>query len=200
MINLSKNAESLAEIINCGEGNKQEVDLHVRLECNLAMLQERVEANQKRPKIEVVQEYGNIANIECYEQDIDRVLMHLLNNAIDAVEESNHGRNYAEIEQNPNIIKIDTEINSDRNTAIITVSDNGLGIESTYIDMIFEPFFTTKTKFTKYKYESGKHQGMGLFVSRYIVEEKHGGKLTYDSTPGEGSEFTIEIPIQPVEP
>ncbi|MEG4959231.1 ATP-binding protein, partial [Microcoleus sp. K4-C2] len=53
---------------------------------------------------------------------------------------------------------------------------------------LFDPFFTTKP--------IGKGTGLGLAISHSIIVEKHGGKLSYNSVLGEGSEFAIEIPLK----
>ena len=66
-------------------------------------------------------------------------------------------------------------------------TDTGVGISAAKIDKICTPFFTTKTKGT----------GLGLAIVRKIVET-HGGRLVIQSTPGEGSTFTVQLPIQPV--
>jgi signal transduction histidine kinase len=53
---------------------------------------------------------------------------------------------------------------------------------------VFDPFFTTKS--------IGKGTGLGLSISYQIVTEKHGGRLYFCSTPGQGAKFVIEIPIR----
>jgi len=72
----------------------------------------------------------------------------------------------------------------------LSVRDNGPGIKAEAIERIFEPFFTTKSR-------AGRPDrgglGLGLYVSRQLVEEG-GGKLTVESTPGEGATFTLWLP------
>ncbi len=67
----------------------------------------------------------------------------------------------------------------------IKFKDNGVGILPEHIDKIFEPFFTTK--------EAGKGTGLGLAVSKRIVDE-HNGKIEVESTPGKGTIFTVKFP------
>ncbi len=67
------------------------------------------------------------------------------------------------------------------------IEDTGKGIPAENIDRIFDPFFTTK--------ESGEGTGLGLSVSRRIVEEHH-GKISVASVPGEGSTFAIQLPVR----
>ena len=70
----------------------------------------------------------------------------------------------------------------------IDVIDNGHGINPAIRDRIFDPFFTTKP--------IGKGTGLGLSISYGIVQD-HGGTIDVDSTPGEGSRFTVRLPLQP---
>jgi signal transduction histidine kinase len=67
---------------------------------------------------------------------------------------------------------------------MISVKDNGNGIPEQIRDKIFQPFFTTKP--------TGQGTGLGLSLS-YDIVKAHGGELKVETTPGEGSEFTISI-------
>ena len=69
----------------------------------------------------------------------------------------------------------------------IKITDTGSGIASKYLNRIFDPFFTTKSP--------GKGTGLGLAVSYGIVKQ-HGGDISVDSIPGQGSSFTIHLPIE----
>jgi signal transduction histidine kinase len=70
-------------------------------------------------------------------------------------------------------------------TAIIAVTDTGSGISAEDIENIFKPFFTTKHKGT----------GLGMTISRRIVEQHH-GSMTITSRPGEGTTVTIQLPLK----
>jgi signal transduction histidine kinase len=70
--------------------------------------------------------------------------------------------------------------------ARVSITDRGLGMDERTRARIFEPFFTTKKKGT----------GLGLAIAKQIVEQ-HGGRITVDSAPGEGTRFTIELPLSP---
>jgi signal transduction histidine kinase len=70
----------------------------------------------------------------------------------------------------------------------ITVQDTGIGIAEEHLTHIFDPFFTTK--------EVGQGTGLGLSVS-YGIINKHGGRITVDSTKGKGCKFTVIIPTTP---
>ena len=69
---------------------------------------------------------------------------------------------------------------------VITVADNGCGMDETVLSRIFDPFFTTK--------EVGSGTGLGLSISHGIIQD-HGGHIDVDSTPGVGTTFTIILPV-----
>ena len=71
---------------------------------------------------------------------------------------------------------------------MISIADNVVGMNQSVLNKIFDPFFTTKPV--------GSGTGLGLSTSYSIVVEKHRGKLNCVSTPGEGTEFVIELPIK----
>jgi signal transduction histidine kinase len=71
-------------------------------------------------------------------------------------------------------------------TVQINVSDNGKGIPSKIVDKIFQPFFTTKP--------TGQGTGLGLSLS-YDIVKAHGGELTVETKEGEGTVFTIKLPV-----
>ena len=75
--------------------------------------------------------------------------------------------------------------------AEIRVTDNGGGIPEAVQPKIFDPFFTTK--------EVGRGTGQGLTISRSIVVEKHKGQLFFETTAGEGTSFTVRLPLQQTE-
>jgi len=70
---------------------------------------------------------------------------------------------------------------------VITIADTGGGIPEAIRERVFEPFFTTK--------EVGKGTGQGLALARTTVVDRHRGQLTLDSTEGEGTSFSIRLPV-----
>ena len=178
--------KSLRNFSRVDEAKAKPANLHEGLDSTLMILQHRLKKQPKRPAIQVIKEYGDIPLIECYAGQLNQVFMNIIANAIDALDESNACRTYREIEQNPNIIRIHTQIvNADR--VLIRIADNGPGIPETTLPNLFDPFFTTKPV--------GKGTGLGLSISYQIVTEIHKGQLQCISTPGKGTEFAIEIPI-----
>ncbi|PMB51567.1 histidine kinase [Fischerella thermalis CCMEE 5201] len=177
---------SLRNFSRLDEAEFKAVNIHEGIDSTLMILQHRLKANVQRPEIKVIKEYGQLPPVECYPGQLNQVFMNLLANAIDALEESNQGRSFAQIASNPNIIHIST-IKAD-NQVIISIADNGLGIPQAIHSKLFDPFFTTKPV--------GKGTGLGLSISYQIVTEKHHGRLYCNTTPGQGTKFVIEIPIR----
>ncbi|WP_414545068.1 AAA family ATPase [Nostoc sp. CCY0012] len=177
---------SLRNFSRLDEAEFKPVDIHEGINNTLVILQHRLKAKAERPEIQIIQEYGNLPLVECYAGQLNQVFMNLLSNAIDALEESNQGRSYEEITNNPNTITIHTSITQKQQIKII-IADNGSGIPDAIKQSIFDPFFTTKP--------IGKGTGMGLAISYQIITEKHKGQLLCNSTPGQGTKFVIEIPV-----
>jgi signal transduction histidine kinase len=75
--------------------------------------------------------------------------------------------------------------------ACVEIRDFGPGMPEEVRKRIFDPFFTTKGV--------GKGTGQGLAIAHAVVVKKHGGRLTCDSVPGEGTTFTMELPLREVE-
>ncbi|MHC5730364.1 MAG: sensor histidine kinase, partial [Nostoc sp.] len=135
--------------------------------------------------IEVITDYGNLPQVECFPGQLNQVFMNILANAIDALDESNTGRTFKEIKDNPNRIIIKTSLVNEG--VKIAIADNGKGMNEDIKQKIFDHLFTTKGV--------GKGTGLGLAIARQIVEETHGGKLSFNSVLGKGTEFVIEIPL-----
>ncbi len=179
---------SLRTFSRADSTSKVSANLHEGLDTTLMILQYRLKAKETRPAIQVIKNYGKIPSIKCYFGQLNQVFMNIISNAIDALEESNQGRNYAAIEQHPNMITIKTEIAEDRQSVLIKIKDNGLGMTEEVKSRIFDHLFTTKAV--------GKGTGLGLSISRQIVQESHGGSLTCSSAPREGAEFAIALPLE----
>ncbi|QLE40342.1 HAMP domain-containing protein [Nostoc sp. C052] len=163
------------------EAEFKTADLHEGIDSTLLILQHRLKAQNNRPEIQVVKEYGKMPQIQCFAGQLNQVFMNLLANAIDALEDACQ----KELCPNP-LIRISSEqINEN---AIVRITDNGIGIPKEIQSRLFDPFFTTKP--------IGKGTGMGLSISYQIITDKHGGSLQCISSPGQGAEFVISIPIR----
>ncbi len=165
---------------------KVAADIHEGIDSTLMILQHRLKADDTRPAIQVIKNYGNIPHIECYLGQLNQVFMNIIANAIDSFEQINQNRNYLEIEANPNIINI-TTLSTDNQQIIIKIDDNGSGMPDTIKTRIFDHLYTTKS--------IGKGTGLGLSISKQIIESKHNGILCVESEPGRGTEFAIILPI-----
>lgn len=172
------------------EALMKQVNIHEGIDSTLVMLQHRLRETAHRPAIAVVKEYGNLPLITCYASEINQVFMHLLNNAIDALDDSFVQYSLSSIKDKEQIIepqiRITTELTS--NTVQIAIADNGQGMDDSVQKRLFDPFFTTKSV--------NKGSGLGLSISHQIVVQKHRGQITCVSSPGFGAELTIQIPLE----
>ncbi|OUL20475.1 hybrid sensor histidine kinase/response regulator [Nostoc sp. RF31YmG] len=162
-------------------------NIHDGIDSTILILKHRLKASNIRPAIEVIRDYDNLPEVECFPGQLNQVFMNILANAIDALEESNISRSYQEIADHPNFIKIQTKLNQDKNYILIMIKDNGLGIPDEIKSQIFDNLFTTKAV--------GKGTGLGLSITRQIIVEKHGGSIEVNSVLNEGTEFVITLPI-----
>ncbi|MEA3402941.1 MAG: ATP-binding protein [Armatimonadota bacterium] len=113
----------------------------------------------------------DLPKIQAAATQLDRVMLNVCLNALEAMEEE------------PKVLTIATELDGDE--VAISVTDTGPGIPPEVQARLFEPFFTTK--------EAGT--GMGLFSCRRIVEDEHGGSIELDSRVGEGTTVTVRLPV-----
>jgi len=122
-------------------------------------------------------------------QDIGRVILNLITNAFYAVETRRKVPQGLENLEGLGDYEPTVSVSSKKmvDKILISVKDNGSGIPAQIIDKIFQPFFTTKP--------AGEGTGLGLSMSYEIITKGHGGELKVGTTEGEGSEFTILLPI-----
>jgi signal transduction histidine kinase len=113
-------------------------------------------------------------------QDLSRAVLNIMNNAFYAVwhRQQAEGEAYAP--------EVDVRVWMEDNQLKIRMADNGEGMTDEVKERLYENFFTTKP--------IGQGTGLGMSITRNIVEKKHGGKITFDSTPGEGTAFEFTIP------
>jgi signal transduction histidine kinase len=111
--------------------------------------------------------------INGYPNEYAQVLMNILMNARDAL-----------VENNVDDARISLNLFTEAGTAVVTITDNAGGIADEIIDKVFNPYFTTKGP--------DKGTGIGLFMSKTIIEKNMGGRLTVRNT-GDGAEFRINV-------
>jgi len=117
-------------------------------------------------------EYGAIPEIYCYPNELNQVFMNLLMNAIQAIRDRGEDR---------------IKTYSDDKSVFIKISDTGSGIEPENLEKIFDPGFTTN--------DANIGTGLGLSIS-YNIIKKHNGQIAVESKVGEGTIFTISLPVR----
>ncbi len=138
---------------------------------SLGMLEETFMNHQ----IEIDYNFSKSISLFGFPTEFSQVIFNILQNAKDAL-----------TEKNINNKKIFISIKKDNEYAYVNILDNAGGISSNIIDKIFEPYFTTKV----YR----KASGLGLFISKIIIEENMQGNLEFENL-GEGAKFSIKIPV-----
>ncbi|MEG3840108.1 ATP-binding protein [Microcoleus sp. herbarium14] len=166
---------SLRNFSRLDEAQMKLVDIHEGIDNTLLILNSRLKHG-----IEVVKNYGELPQIECYPAQLNQVFMNIIVNAIDALEESGDNSKKGKTRQ----ILIQTQ-KLDSSQILVRICDNGPGIPRAIQSKLFDPFFTTK--------EPGKGTGIGLAICYQIVE-KHRGKIEIISSLGSGAEFAIALP------
>jgi len=150
-------------------------------ECKLTNINDCLEStinivwNEIKYKATLTRDFGEIPLLKCYPQQLNQVFTNLLVNAAQAIDKDGE-------------ILARTSLEGD--TVAISISDTGTGIPEEVLQKIFEPFFTTKPV--------GVGTGLGLSIS-YDIVKKHGGDMAVESRPGEGTCFTIRLPLAGVE-
>ena len=139
--------------------------------------------NETKYHVKIVKNFQPLPQVECWRGKLTQVLLNLLLNANQAIDKANQTSN----EQKDGIIQINTHFDQNANQVVIEIKDNGYGVAPQHIEKIFDPFFTTK--------EIGTGTGLGLHISHSIITS-HGGIITVNSAIGEGTTFTINLPLK----
>ncbi len=129
----------------------------------------------QKTKIRIVIQDIDEINIKTYVNELIQVMMILLNNAVDALLESDSDEP-----------KIDILIQESKDKISISVVDNATGISDENMSHIFEPYFSTKAK---------NGTGLGLYMSQMIIQKQFNGKITVESSL-KGTNFMVEISKQ----
>lgn len=181
---ISDLAQSLKNFSALTAVQLEPLDVGECLDRVVMMVQPRLmSAQPDRRSIRIFKEYGKLPLIVGNQVQIQQALFQVLTNAIDALEVSSDDRPIS-----MPMITLETEAITDQSVKII-VTDNGAGMTDEIKDHIFEPFFTTK--------ENGLGNGLGLAISYAIVVHQHQGQFHCISSPGRGTSFVIELPVNP---
>ena len=161
---------SLRNFGRLDEAEVKIVDLHEGLESTLSLLGAELE-----DRISVVRDYAELPAVECYPRQINQVFMNLLLNSSQAIKP-------------PGTITIRTYVGNEGDGEVaVEIADTGIGIAPQNLRRIFEMGFTTK--------KARVGMGMGLLISQQIAE-RHGGRIEVESAVGQGSRFTLFIPLK----
>ncbi|HSM09328.1 MAG TPA: ATP-binding protein [Gemmatimonadota bacterium] len=167
-------AGRIAEIVKALKGYSymdqaplQSVDVREGLNDTLVMLNSRL-----REGVDVHLDYAeDLPLIQGYGSELNQVWTNLIDNAVDAMDGDG---------------SLTLKAYAEDNRVVVEISDSGPGIPTDVQAKIFDPFFTTKPP--------GHGTGLGLNISHGIVVEKHGGRISVESTPG-STRFTVRLPI-----
>jgi two-component system NtrC family sensor kinase len=148
---------------------REPTDINAILKEVLALAGKKLQHGKVSTQTELA---ADLPSVGAVASQIQQVFLNLLLNAIESMPDG--GR-----------LKITTGLSPDRREALIAFADTGHGITEEEIPKVFEPFYTTKLKGT----------GLGLAIS-YGIVERHGGRIEIASEVGQGSTFTVRLPVE----
>ena len=151
--------------------NLQPTNLNRVIEQSLRLIQHQLDLATVQVQLQLDQ---NLPEVVCDGAQIEQVLLALMMNALDAMPQGGN-------------LWVTTTTEVSEEIVRITVRDDGAGISPDILPRLFEPFLTTK--------EVGKGVGLGLAISRSILE-RHNGKIEVQSELGRGTTFMIDLPCE----
>ncbi len=160
--------KSLKKFVRLDEAELQEADINNELDLTLQLL-----SHETKNKVNIIKNYSKLPRIKCYVNMLNQVFMNILVNACQSIDEK---KVIGEI-------TVTTSYKDDN--LIVSIKDNGMGMDKKTQAKIFNTGFTTKG--------IGIGTGLGLAISNKIIQ-KHKGTINFNSTEGEGTEFIIKIP------
>jgi signal transduction histidine kinase len=191
---------SLRSFSRLDESELKPVDIHQGIDNTLLILEHRLKAVGDRPEIKVIKDYGQLPLVTCYASQLNQVFMNLINNAIDALGNQPTPRRITiSTSLSSELLVLSSELEQASKTqnsklktqnsqsVVIRIADNGPGMSEEVLPKIFDPFFTTKPV--------GSGTGLGLSISYQIVVDRHRGQIKCHSAIGQGTEFTIKLPV-----
>ncbi len=173
--------QNVLSFANKSSAEKSKNDITELLEKAIVLAQNDfdLKMHQDFKLVEIIREYArDLPQVKCDAGKIQQVLFNLLKNASESMSSKNAG------EISPSIT---LNVSSDPEMVYIRIQDNGVGMDKSIQKRIFEPFYTTKD------IDEGK--GLGLSISYFIIVNDHGGTIEVASEIGEGTTFTIGLPV-----
>lgn len=165
--------KAMKEFAHPDTNEQSPADLNHAIEMTLL-----VASNEYKYLAKIDTEFAELPLVVCNVGELNQVFLNLIVNAAHAIHDAGRDSSTGEI-------KISTAVDGD--AVLIRVRDNGCGIPADNLSKLYDPFFTTK--------EVGRGTGQGLAITHSIVVDKHGGQIGVSSTAGEGTEFTLQLPI-----
>lgn len=158
---------SLKRFAHLDRAVMEKVDLHEGIDAALHLLTYEI-----KQRIEVERHYGDIPAVQCRPDAMNQVFMNLLQNAVQAI-------------QDRGTIRIATRLQG-KDQVVLEFEDDGKGIPAESLDKIFDPGFTSKPR--------GVGTGLGLAIAHQTITG-HGGTIAVRSKPGQGTLFTLVLPL-----
>ncbi len=178
---VSRIVRAMKEFSHPGSDEKAPIDINRALETTIT-----VTRNEWKYVSEVCfTPQADLPLVEGLPGELNQVFMNLIVNAAHAIGDANNNGM-------DGMGKIDISTCRNGDKIVIAIQDSGSGIPKECRERVFEPFFTTK--------EVGKGTGQGLAIAYSIIVQKHGGRLWFETSEGEGTTFFIELPIDQPEP
>jgi signal transduction histidine kinase len=169
LLRIQQIVKDLRDFARLDESELKEMDLNAGIESSVNII--RPEARKRG--VEIGLELTPLPEVTCYPAKVNQVVLNLMTNALDACAEG--GTVTVRSRAVPGGVEF-------------CVADTGRGIDPAIREKIFDPFFTTKPP--------GQGTGLGLSISYGIVRD-HGGRITFESAPGRGTEFVVRLPLAP---
>ena len=184
---------SLRLFTRLDESELKRIDLNESIDSVVTILGSRLCAQANRPAIALSRNYGQLPELECYAGQLNQALMHFMANAIDAMDAGwKQFQAGGSLGTAPLLQLTITTAHLAHNYIGITIADTGQGIPESVLPNIFEMFYSTKP--------AGKGTGMGLAIAHQVITDKHGGTIECTTHLGQGTTFSIELPLRPMAP
>lgn len=175
---VAKIVRAMKEFSHPSVDERKPIDLNRAIESTLT-----VARNEWKYVADLVMEFDEkLPPVPCFPGDFNQVILNLVVNAAHAIADTPAVKAGGKGKITIRTVQSDSFVE-------IQIKDTGMGIPNAIKDRIFDPFFTTK--------EVGKGTGQGLFIAHSVVAEKHGGRISFESTVGSGTTFKVQLPLRP---
>jgi signal transduction histidine kinase len=173
---IARIVRAIKEFAHPGPDEKSAADLNAIIETTLT-----VARNEWKNVADLIVDFDpDLPPVPCHSADVGQVILNLVVNAAHAIEDA--------IRKGLRVKGAITARTRRRGGwAEIQIGDNGVGIPEAIRSRIFDPFFTTKA--------IGRGTGQGLAICHAVIVEKHAGMIALDSKPGQGTTFTLRLPM-----